>query len=285
MFYSAPSHLINQRLPFRLRANQIELYFNGQVVLSVDRVEPGNPQQTKAVIDFRHWIDNFDQYPNAFDDHEFRDEFFPCQEYQQAYQLALTQMDKVAACRYIIAVLQIANQQNCVAALATAMTESLQDDQLPLLSDLQTQFEPQPKPSSQSVTSIRRHHLTHNRAKATVASMKRHQNLSLLDPTMNSFIQLIIFICATVLNIFGCNEQGRQQLCGSTMQALVHTMPNHDGLQQLLTTMSNPNANKDGEIINHDQQKSELATRLANAMLDFFDHQKLGQILPRLVPE
>ena len=284
VIYSAPSHLCGVELKTKLYPHKIELYHNGRVELRIDRVKPGNPDQLRAVIDFRHWLDLFQQKPQAFDDHEYRDEFFPSPEYQQLYQLALTQMDKVKACRYLMAVLQIANQQNCVEELSATIAKSLQQDQLPPLADLQTQFGYQAMGSKPAMEPARKKRTAQKRANATIFPNNNNYEISLPGLTSNSFIQFLLMLCFAIVQIIIGNDSSRKQLSSSTMQDLVHTSVNHDLLQQLSVAMSaSKNHNNDANR-NHLEQSSILLPKLFNTMLENFQNQQQGQIVPSLMP-
>ena len=285
VMYSVPPHLSKGRFDGKLYPHKIELYHKGQVELCVDRVKPSNPDQLRAVVDFRHWLDMFQQKPNAFDDHEYRDEFFPCPEYQQLYQLALTQMDKVKACRYLMAVLQIANQQDCVAELATTIAESLHQNQLPPLADLQTHFGYQAMTSKPAMEPPRKKRSAQQRAKTTILSNNIDHDTKLVGITSNKFIKLLLLLCFAMVQIIGKNESNRQQLSPTAIQDLVHTSTNHDLLQQLWAAISesencNNKANSD-----HLEQSSILLPKVFTTMFSGFLNQQQGPMIASLVPE
>ena len=283
VIYSAPSHLSGEQLKTKLYPHKIELFHKGRVELRIDRVKPGNPDQIRAVIDFRHWLDMFHQKPQAFDDHEYRDEFFPSPEYQQLYQLALTKMNKIKACHYLMAVLQITKQQNCVAELATAIGQSLQQDQLPMLEDLQTQFGYQAMGSKPAVEPARKKRSAQQRAHATIFPTKNDHQISVPGLTSNSFIQFLLMLCFAMVQIIIGNDSSQKQLSPSTMQDLVHTSVNRDLLQQLSVAMSASKDHNNDVNSNHLEQSSTLLPKLFHTMLDNFQKQQQGQIVPSLV--
>ena len=285
VMYSAPSHLSGGRFNSKLHSDKIELYHQGEVELCVDRVKPGNPDQIRAVIDFRHWLDMFQQKPNAFDDHEYRDEFFPSPEYQHLYQLALTQMDKVKACRYLMAVLQIANQQNCVEELSATIAESLQQNQLPPLTDLQTQFGYQATASKPAVEPPRKKRSAQQRANTTMFSNKTADNAKLLAITSNSFLQALLLLCFAMVQIIIRTESSRKQLSATSIQDLVHTSANGDLLQQLCAKFSASDDHNNEANRNHLEQSSILLPKVFTTMLSGFLNQQQGSMIPSLALE
>ncbi len=285
VMYSAPSHLSGGRFNSKLHSDKIELYHQGEVELCVDRVKPSNPDQISAVVDFRHWLDMFQQKPNAFDDHEYRDEFFPSPEYQQLYQLALTQMDKVKACRYLMAVLQIANQQNCVEELSATIAESLQQDQLPPLADLQTHFGYQAMTSKPAMEPPRKKRSAQQRAKTTILSNNTDHDTKLVGITSNKFIKLLLLLCFAIVQIIGKNESNRKQLSSTAIQDLVHTSTNCDLLQQLWAAISeSENCNNKANSI-HLEQSSILLPKVFTTMFSGFLNQQQGSMIPSLALE
>ena len=285
VMYSVPPHLSKGRFDAKLHPDKIELYHQGEVELCVDRVKPGNPDQIRAVVDFRHWLDTFQRKPNAFDDHEYRDEFFPSPEYQQLYQLALTQMDKVKACRYLMAILQIANQQNCVEELSATIAKSLHQNQLPPLVDLQTHFGYQAMTSKPAMEPPRKKRSTQQRAKTTILSNNTDHDTKLVGITSNKFIKLVLLLCFAMVQIIGKNESSRQQLSSTSIQDLVHTSTNRDLLQQLWAAISESENGNNGANSDHLEQSSILLPKVFTTMLSGFLNQQQGSMIASLVPE
>ena len=82
--------------------------------------------------------------PGAFARWLLRDAMFPRSEYAQAWQRIRERLDERAACRLMVALLDLANQANVVAELAGVLAEMHVRDTLPDIEALRERFAPRP---------------------------------------------------------------------------------------------------------------------------------------------
>ena len=71
--YSVPSRLIGVEVDVRLHTDQIEMYYKGHLVESMERIRGGG----EALIDYHHIIGSLVRKPGAFARYRFREQMFP----------------------------------------------------------------------------------------------------------------------------------------------------------------------------------------------------------------
>ena len=79
--YSVPSRLIGVEVDVRLHTDQIEVYYKGHLVESMERIRGGG----EARIDYRHIIGSLVRKPGAFARYRFREQMFPSHTFRLAY--------------------------------------------------------------------------------------------------------------------------------------------------------------------------------------------------------
>jgi hypothetical protein len=79
--YSVPSRLRGHEVEARQYANDVEIYYRGQLVGQMPRLRGGEDHR----IDYRHVIWSLVRKPGAFARYRFREELFPTTTFREAY--------------------------------------------------------------------------------------------------------------------------------------------------------------------------------------------------------
>ncbi len=79
--YSVPSRLIGMMVDVRVYTDEVEVYYKGHLVVSMDRVRG----KGEALIDYRHVIGSLVRKPGAFARYRFREQMFPTHTFRLAY--------------------------------------------------------------------------------------------------------------------------------------------------------------------------------------------------------
>ena len=79
--YSVPSRLIGVEVDVRVYTDEVEVYYKGHLVESMDRVRG----KGKALIDYRHIISSLVRKPGAFARYRFREQLYPTHAFRLAY--------------------------------------------------------------------------------------------------------------------------------------------------------------------------------------------------------
>jgi len=79
--YSVPSRLRDHEVEVRQSANQIEVFYQGQLVEEMPRLRGGREHR----IDYRHVIWSLVRKPGAFARYRYREELFPTPTFREAY--------------------------------------------------------------------------------------------------------------------------------------------------------------------------------------------------------
>jgi hypothetical protein len=95
-------------------------------------------------IDWRHMLPSLKRKPGAFARWVLRDAMFPRSEYAQAWEHISQELHERAACRLMVALLDLADRANVVAELAGVLTAPLARGELPDIELLRDQFAPRP---------------------------------------------------------------------------------------------------------------------------------------------
>ena len=83
--YSVPSRLRGHEVEARQFANEVEIYYRGQLVDRMPRLRGGEDHR----IDYRHVIWSLVRKPGAFARYRFREELFPTPTFREAYDALL----------------------------------------------------------------------------------------------------------------------------------------------------------------------------------------------------
>ena len=142
VFYSVPSRLVGHQLTVRVHDDRLELFLGATplMTLSRGRVRPGG--RNGHVVDYRHVIHALRRKPMALRNLVYRDELFPRAAYRRAFDALLDACGERAACRDTVALLALAHERNCEAALAAQLDASLDQGALPDPEALEALFAP-----------------------------------------------------------------------------------------------------------------------------------------------
>ncbi|MBK8909019.1 MAG: IS21 family transposase [Rhodospirillales bacterium] len=142
VFYSAPSHLIGQRLRVHIHDDRIEAFLGATPVVSHPRRRGRADGARVHQVDYRHVIGALCRKPQALAGSVYRDSLFPRTEYAprgSALAAALPQRD---ACRRMVDLLWLAHGEACEAELARLIAEDLAAGRLPEAATLQPRLRP-----------------------------------------------------------------------------------------------------------------------------------------------
>ena len=142
VFYTVPSRLIGHQLGVRLYDDRLELFVSGRYQLTLPRKRRGASMKAVHVVNYRHVIHALKTKPMALLNLVYRDELFPREAYRRCFELAISRLDKRAACRLTVKLLALAHEENCEAALATEIDDCLRARRLPDLDRLKARFAP-----------------------------------------------------------------------------------------------------------------------------------------------
>jgi len=117
--YSVPSRLIRHEVVARLYADHVEIYFAGQRVAEMERIQG----EGKARIDYRHVIGSLVRKPGAFERYRYREQMFRSTVFRQAYD-QLQKEDAVRASRRYLEILEWA-AMNSESSMERALRELL----------------------------------------------------------------------------------------------------------------------------------------------------------------
>ena len=116
--YSVHSRLIGEWVDVRLHAEELEVWYGGQVVERIPRLRG----RQKHRVNYRHVIDWLVRKPGAFENYRYREDLFPTTRFRLAYD-ALREAAPASAVRTYLQILQLAAREN----------ESAVDDALRML--------------------------------------------------------------------------------------------------------------------------------------------------------
>jgi hypothetical protein len=123
--YSVPSRLIGHRLRARIYADEIELYYHGQVVERLERIR-GNDNYK---IDYRHMVSSLVRKPGAFQRFVYREAMFPSLTFRKAYDSLVENSSKWADLEYL-RILYLA-ARTLESRVEAAVQQLLDDGQVP----------------------------------------------------------------------------------------------------------------------------------------------------------
>jgi hypothetical protein len=102
--YSVPSRLIGHKVDVMIDADEIEVWFAGNLVQRMPRLSG----KDKHAINYRHVIDSLVRKPGAFEHYKYHEDLFPTSHFRMAYdELCLAHTPRVAAREYL-KILQLA---------------------------------------------------------------------------------------------------------------------------------------------------------------------------------
>ena len=142
VLYSAPSRLIGHRLKVRLYSDRLDCYLSGTLVHSTARGARAPGRARGHALDYRHFVAGLKRKPQAFKGLQFRDALFPHDAYRRTWEQLEQRLPARAACRTIVALLEMAAMDGVERRLAMRLADLLAADQLPDLERLQAEFAP-----------------------------------------------------------------------------------------------------------------------------------------------
>ena len=131
VFYSVPSRLVGHQLTVRVRDDRLELFLGATPLMTLARGRPRPGGRNGHVVDYRHVIHALRRKPMALRNLVYRDELFPRAAYRRAFDALLDARGERAACRGAVALLALAHERNCEAALAERLDAALDEGGLP----------------------------------------------------------------------------------------------------------------------------------------------------------
>jgi hypothetical protein len=144
VFYSVPSRLIGHRLKVRLYDDRLELFVGAQRLLAVPRGRPQRDGRHGHVVDYRHVIHALRRKPMALANLVYRDQLFPRPAYRETFDVLCQQLSLRDACKRMVALLALAHERTCEAALAARLQALLDAGELPDPKALYETFAPDP---------------------------------------------------------------------------------------------------------------------------------------------
>ena len=127
VFYSVPSRLVGHQLTVRVHDDRLELFLGATPLMTLARGRVRPDGRNGHVVDYRHVIHALRRKPMALRNLVYRDELFPRTAYRRAFDALLEARGERAACRDTVALLALAHERNCEAALAERLDACLDE--------------------------------------------------------------------------------------------------------------------------------------------------------------
>lgn len=144
VLYSVPSRLVGHRLKVRLHSAHLEAWLGGVKVFNCERLRGSVETRHPKRIDWRHMLPSLRRKPGAFARWVLRDAMFPRSEYALAWTHISQRLSERAACRLMVALLDLADRANVVVELAGVLDALRERDEVPDIDMLREQFAPRP---------------------------------------------------------------------------------------------------------------------------------------------
>ena len=145
VFYTVPSRLVGHQLAARVYDDRLELFLGATPLMTLPRGRPRPDGRNGHVVDYRHVIHALRRKPMALRDLVYRDELFPRDAYRRAFEALRDARGERAACRAAVALLSLAYERCCEAALARELDACLDAGGLPDPEALAARFAPVPR--------------------------------------------------------------------------------------------------------------------------------------------
>jgi hypothetical protein len=140
--YTVPARLVGQRLGVRIYHDQLKLYVDHTLALTLARVYPKAGQDRARHIDYRHIIHALAAKPQAFRYSQLRDELLPSPTHHALWTHIDQHLPGQQACKWIVTVLRLGYEYDCESLLASDLLASVEQGKTPTLADLQSRFLP-----------------------------------------------------------------------------------------------------------------------------------------------
>lgn len=150
VLYTVPARLIGQRLRVHLYDGRIELYLGSTHVDTRERLRSQGKARAHAV-NYRHVIGALRRKPQALRGLAYRDALFPRPAYARTWAALERALPSKAACKAMVALLDLAAYGGCEATLAARLDSILDDGDLPDIEALIAEF----RPALQTIEDVR----------------------------------------------------------------------------------------------------------------------------------
>ncbi len=144
VFYTVPSRLIGHRLRVRLYDDRLDVFVGGTHLMTLPRGRPSSKGKHDQVVNYHHVIHSLRKKPMALMNLVYRDQLFPRQAYRRTFDVLIERLPERQACRIMVELLSIAHERGCESELADALSNCLEDRQLPDMATLRARFAPDP---------------------------------------------------------------------------------------------------------------------------------------------
>lgn len=144
VFYSVPSRLIGHRVRVRRYDDRVEVFLGAQRLMTRPRGHPRPDGRHGHVVDYRHVIHALRRKPMALLNLVYRDQLFPRRAYRDTFEVLCERLAPRAACQLMVALLALAHERACEAALGIRLQAALDQGELPDLATLRAAFTPDP---------------------------------------------------------------------------------------------------------------------------------------------
>ena len=142
VIYSVPSRLVGQQLVVRLYGRHLEAWLGAACVFECERLRATSHERHPRRIDWRHMLPSLKRKPGALARWAWRDAMFPRSEYARTWQQLIDELPEHAACRTMVALLDLAHQAGAVGELAAELARLLEAGELPDIEALRQRLVP-----------------------------------------------------------------------------------------------------------------------------------------------
>jgi len=146
VFYSVPSRLVGHQLTVHLYDDRLEVFLGTSPLMTLPRGRMTADGRNGHVVDYRHVIHTLRRKPMALRNLVYRDQLFPRGAYRRAFEALLDARGERRACHDTVALLALAHERNCEAALAEQLEACLDAGALPDIDALTAAFAPTTTP-------------------------------------------------------------------------------------------------------------------------------------------
>jgi transposase InsO family protein len=150
VLYSVPSRLIGRKLEVHLFDDRLECFLGTSAVATLPRLRAIGTKRAHR-IDYRHVIGTLKRKPQALRNLVYRDDLFPHQAYARTWQVLDAALAPKDACRAMVALLDLAANHACEAALAARLDAILAAGAVPDPAELEAAFKTKVPPAAADI--------------------------------------------------------------------------------------------------------------------------------------
>lgn len=107
VYYSVPSKLIGMKLKIHVFDSRLECFIGSNLILTLERKRRTSNKRRPRTIDYRHVIDSLVRKPQAFRHYIFKDDLFPTQAFQRAWEVLDKNLNSREACKEYVRILKL----------------------------------------------------------------------------------------------------------------------------------------------------------------------------------